>query len=94
VTVLLVERYLVAADRTSEFEALLDDHLRTVREQDDALWADGGTGDADGYLVLSEWRTEAALDAWLGAEALRAWDEAADTLLVGDVSRRRFTSSG
>jgi heme-degrading monooxygenase HmoA len=94
VTILLVERYPVAADKTDEFEALLDGYLRAVREQDGALWADGGSGDADGYLVVSEWRTAEALDAWQGADALRGWDDAADPLLVGDVSRRRFAPAG
>ena len=89
-TVLSLERYPVAVESLGDFEALLGELLVRMRREPGLLWADGGGGNGDGYVVLSEWRTPGDLDAWQSSPAAVSWEEATDPLLAGDVSRRRF----
>jgi len=90
VTVLSVERFAVAVGAEAEFGSLLADLLATVRGQPGLLWADGAPADGAGFIVVSEWRTAADLDAWEGSDAAAAWDESVDPLLTADRGRRRF----
>ena len=89
-TVLSLERYPVAVEAHSDFEGLLSELLVRMRRQPGLLWADGGRGGGDGYVVLSEWRTAGDLDAWQTSPAVVVWEESTDPLLAGDPSRRRF----
>jgi quinol monooxygenase YgiN len=92
VTVLRLDRYPVGSDRSSAFEALLPEYLAAIREAAGALWADAARTSGGHYLVLSEWRTAADLDAWEGSGADTGFTQAADVLLEGDVGRRRFAA--
>ena len=89
-TVLSLERFPVAVESNADFEALLAELLVRMRRQPGLLWADGGRAGADGYVLLSEWRTPGDLDAWQASPAVVAWEESTDPLLAGDASRRRF----
>jgi quinol monooxygenase YgiN len=94
-TVLQFERYPVDANRTDGFEALVQTLLTQVRAAPGVLWADASKAfdDEPSYLVLSEWRTEADLEAWeAGTEAL-AFLEQVDVHLRGEPTRRRFTGA-
>jgi quinol monooxygenase YgiN len=65
-----------------------------MRSAPGALWADAArAGDDDpSWIVLSEWRTAADLDAWESGPASTQFSQAADALLRGDITRRRFGS--
>lgn len=91
-TVLLLERFPVAAGEERSFIGLLEDHLRAIRAAAGVLWADSATAadDAPSFVVLSEWRTPADLDAWASGEGSAAFDRRCDPLLRGNVTRRRF----
>jgi quinol monooxygenase YgiN len=92
VSVLSLERYMVAESSRSAFEPLLAEFLTVMRTQPGLLWADGGrTEDDDGYVLLSEWRTPGDLDAWQVTPATETWEESTDPLLVTDAMRRRFS---
>lgn len=92
-TVLAFERYPVADDE-ARFREALDGLLEHMRESSGVLWADAGKAfdDEPSYIVLSEWRTEADLDAWEQTGDSRSFGDEIDVLLRGDVTRRRFTS--
>jgi quinol monooxygenase YgiN len=91
-SVLSMERYVVPASARESFQPLLSELLAAMRSQSGLLWADGGrTEDDDGYVLLSEWRTQGDLDAWQDTPAMRAWEESTDPLLAGDATRRRFS---
>jgi quinol monooxygenase YgiN len=93
-TVLAFERHPVAPDNAEEFIGLLNDLLETMRSAPGALWADAArAGDDDpSWLVLSEWRTGADLDAWESSGPAVAFSQATDVLLRDDITRRRFGS--
>jgi quinol monooxygenase YgiN len=95
VTVLVFERHPVDARHTPEFERLVDEVLAKMRLHPGVLWADAARWiDVDpGYLVASEWRTDADADAWTSSADADWFAEAAHPLLRGEVTRRRFTAS-
>jgi heme-degrading monooxygenase HmoA len=91
VSVLVLERYPVSTEAAAEFEALLSGHLGLLRTQPGLLWAEGARASDEGnYVLLTEWRTAADLDAWEASTAAGAFGESVDHHLAGDVSRRRF----
>lgn len=93
-SVLSLEQYSVAAGSRTDFEPLLAELLTVMRTQPGLLWADGGrTEDETAYVLLSEWRSQADLDAWQKTPASRDWEQATDPLLTGDGTRRRFSPS-
>jgi heme-degrading monooxygenase HmoA len=94
VTVLLFERYPVAAAATSDFASLLGELLADVREQPGLLWADAARAmdDDPSFIVASEWRTDGDAQRWAGGEEARVFAERADVHLRGEVTRRRFRS--
>jgi heme-degrading monooxygenase HmoA len=94
-TVLRFERFPVDQDRTKDFERLAAQMLAVLRSAPGALWAEAArTTEGDpGYLVVSEWRTPADADAWASSDEAGRFDQGAEALLRGDVSRRRFTAT-
>jgi len=93
-TVLAFERYPVDPNRTSEFEALVNDLLEHMRAAPGVLWADGmkAFDDEPSYVLLSEWRTDADLDAWGATETAGGFADDVDAALRGEVTRRRLSS--
>lgn len=94
-TVLHFERFPVDANRVDDFERLVGNTLELMRSAGGCLWADGAKAldDEPSYIVLSEWRCEADLEAWaVGAEAAAFLDDV-DVLLRGDSTDRRFTGT-
>ena len=66
-----------------------------MRSAPGALWADAAraTDDDPSWIVLSEWRTEADLAAWESGAPASEFSDAAEALLRGDITRRRFASA-
>ncbi|MGH2759994.1 MAG: antibiotic biosynthesis monooxygenase family protein [Actinomycetota bacterium] len=93
-TVLSFERYPVDPKQTERFETLVNELLAIMRTAPGALWADAGRAfdDEPSYLLLSEWRTDADLDAWLASDTPRGFGDAVDAALRGDITRRRFAT--
>ncbi|MEX0874638.1 MAG: antibiotic biosynthesis monooxygenase [Actinomycetota bacterium] len=93
-TVLAFERHPVASESVEGFIELLSGLLDAMRSAPGALWADAArAGDDDpSWLVLSEWRTGADLDAWESSLPAAEFSQAADALLRGDITRRHFGS--
>ena len=91
-TVLSFERFTTAPDADEAFAARADVHLEAVRRAPGALWAEL-TALRGGYTVLSEWRTGADLDAWEAGDAAVAFARDVDVFLVGEPTRRRFSSA-
>ena len=91
-TVLAFERHPVDEGCVPAFEELLEALVSAAREAPGVLWADAfrAFDDAPSYVVMSEWRTEADLDAFEGAEAAASFDEEADPLRRADPTRRRL----
>jgi quinol monooxygenase YgiN len=92
-TVLAFERHPVAPESADAFGNLLAVMLEAMRSAPGALWADcaRATDDDPSWIVLSEWRTEADLDAWETGGGSKEFAQASDALLRGDVTRRRFS---
>jgi heme-degrading monooxygenase HmoA len=93
-TVLRFERYPVDAKRTEGFEALVGAFLDAMRAAPGLLWADATKAfdDDPSYVVLSEWRTDADLDAWESSGAATTFGDGVDVHLRDDPTSRRFTS--
>ena len=93
-TVLSFERHPVAPESADAFIELLPGLLEAMRSAPGALWADAARArdDDPSWLVLSEWRTGADLDAWESSPPATDFSKAADALLRGDITRRRFGS--
>lgn len=92
-TVLSFERHPVTPANAQALESLVSELVRAIREAPGALWAQAaGVADDEAYLVLSEWRTAADLDAFEAGEAATRFDRSADPLRVGEPTRRRFES--
>jgi heme-degrading monooxygenase HmoA len=93
-TVLSFERYPVHPASVAPFETTLDDVVGTMREAPGALWADAARArdDDPSYLLLSEWRTEADLQAWDDGRAFGEFTDRTDALVREAPTRRRFTS--
>lgn len=91
-TVLAFERYPVDPSSTEAFEGLVNRLLRRAREAPGILWADAAKAfeDEPSYLVLSEWRTEADLDAWEATDDVGELRNDVELLLREDVTRRRL----
>lgn len=91
-TVLAFERHPVAPERADAFGELLSPMLEAMRAAPGALWADAARAadDDPSWIVLSEWRTSADLDAWEAGVQATEFAQASDALLRGDVTRRRF----
>lgn len=94
-TVLVLERHPVDTRSVPEFERLIDELLVRMREAPGALWADAGRSleGEPSYLVAGEWRTEADADAWTSSAGAVWFADAAEPLLRGEVTRRRFGAS-
>jgi heme-degrading monooxygenase HmoA len=94
-TILALERYPVAPDAEERFLEFVDVLLSRMRTAGGLLWTDAARAfdDEPSYIVLSEWRSAADLDAWEEGEDARALRDRSDVLLRGGVMRRRFTSS-
>lgn len=92
-TVLAFERHPVQPTRVDEFERLLDEILRDLRRQPGLLWADAAAAfdDRPSYVLLSEWRTGADLDAWEEGTAFREHTQRGDAYRREAPTRRRFT---
>jgi quinol monooxygenase YgiN len=88
-TVLSFERFTTAPDADERFAARVEVHLEGLRRAAGALWADLA-GVRGGYLLLSEWRTPADLDAWEAGEAAQNFWGDLDVYLIGEPTRRRF----
>ena len=91
-TVLAFERHPVAPDSAGAFGELVAAMLEAMRAAPGALWADAAraSGDDPSWIVLSEWRTQADLDAWERTGVAAEFAQASDALLRADVTRRRF----
>jgi quinol monooxygenase YgiN len=91
-TVLAFERHPVALESADAFGELLAPVLEAMRSAPGALWADAARAadDDPSWIVLSEWRTAADLDAWEAGSEATEFAQASDALLRGDVTRRRF----
>ncbi len=94
-TVLAFERYPAVPDSVEAFEELVRGVLEAMRSAGGCLWADGAKAfeDEPSYVVLSEWRTGADLDAWEASNEVVGFQEKIDVHLRGDATRRRFTGS-
>ena len=94
-TVLAFDRYPVDPNRTEAFESLVDGLFGEMRAAPGSLWADAmkAFDDEPSYVLLSEWRTEADLDAWEAVAITRTFHEEVDIHLRGEPTRRRFTSA-
>jgi quinol monooxygenase YgiN len=92
---LAFERYPVDPKSTDRFVAAVNEVLPAMRSASGALWADAmkAFDDDPSYLLLSEWRTDADLDAWESGAAARSFRDGIDVHLRGDPTRRRFGSS-
>ena len=92
-TVLAFERYPVDPDSEDRFRDAVDAHLALLRSGG-ALWADAARAfdDPPSYIVVSEWRTAADLDAWEQGGRAREFRDGCDALLRGEVTRRRFSA--
>ena len=76
----------------TEFERLAAELVDAARAASGMLWADvaRAADDEPSFILLSEWRTHADLDAWESSdETVRVRDEI-DNVARGDVTRRRF----
>lgn len=92
-TVLAFERYPIDPVRAEEFDRLADELLGAMRAAPGVLWADAARAfdDEPSRVLLSEWRTQADVDAWEGGREARSFAEASEVLLRGEVTRRRFS---
>lgn len=91
-THLRVERYPVAPDSVEEFEALAGGYVAEARAHPGSLWADlaRAADDDPSFLVLSEWRTAADLDAFSAGPSAAAFEDEAAIMLRGEPTSRRF----
>ena len=60
------------------------------------LWADAARAfdDEPSYIVASEWRSEADVNAWDACDSAAGFAEAIYPLLRGEATRRRFKDPG
>lgn len=95
-TALLVERHPVQPGHERDFRSALEQHLDRMREADGVLWADAGEtlDDGPGYLVLSEWRTAADLEAWERSGHRERFAEQTDPWVREAATARRFRGGG
>lgn len=91
-TVLSFKRFVTVPDGDEPFAARSEIHLEALRRAPGALWAEL-TGLPGGYIILSEWRTGADLDAWEGAATAQAFSRDVDVLLVSEPTDRRFEAA-
>lgn len=93
-TVLSFERYPVDPKHADVFEALVGELLEKMRSAPGALWADCARAfdDEPSYLLLSEWRTGADLEAWQASGVPAGFGGSADVTLRGEATRRSFVS--
>lgn len=91
-TVLSVERHPVHPASVDAFETLLDEMLAEMRHRPGSLWADAARAldDDPSYLVVSEWRTQADLDAWETSGEASAYRDRGEALVRATPTRRRF----
>ena len=92
-TVLSFERFTAAPDADERFVARVEIHLEELRRAPGALWADLA-GVRGGYLLVSEWRTAADLDAWEAGNSAQNFRGDLDVFLIGEPTRRRFEGVG
>jgi quinol monooxygenase YgiN len=95
-TVLSFERFPVEPRQLEPFEAHVRRLLEAMREASGNLWADAARAfdDEPSYIVASEWRSEADVDAWDGCDAAAGFGEATYPLLRGEATHRRFKDPG
>ena len=95
-TVLAFARYPVEPASETHFKQLVDEHLARIRSAGGALWADAAKAmdDEPSYILLSEWRTSADLDAWETTNEAQDLRDRSDGYLRGEVTRRRFDGGG
>jgi quinol monooxygenase YgiN len=91
-TVLYFERFPVDPAGEERFKQLVFELLERIRAAGGALWADAARAfdDEPSYVLLSEWRTTADLDAWDTSEDAGVFRDRSDPHLRGEVTRRRF----
>lgn len=94
-TVISLERYPVAHDAEERFRNLIEAALARMRSAGGVLWADAAKAfdDEPSYIVVSEWRSTADLDAWDESDAAGAFRADVDVLLRGEVLHRRFADA-
>ena len=94
-TVLALDRYAVAPDSEKRFRELIDELLIRMRVAGGILWADAAkaSDDEPSYVVLSEWRSDADLEAWETDDPAAVFRDGVDVLLRGEVVRRRFVNA-
>lgn len=84
----------MAPESVQEFEALAGGYVAETRAHPGSLWADlvRAADDDPSFLVLSEWRTGADLDAFSSGPSAAAFEEEAVIMLRGEATTRRFES--
>ncbi len=89
---LSVERHPVHPASVDAFEALVAELLGEMRGRPGCLWADAAKAldDDPSYLVVSEWRAEADLDAWETSKEASAYRDRGEELVREAPTRRRF----
>jgi quinol monooxygenase YgiN len=93
-TVLSFERFTIVPDDAAEpFVARVEQCLDELRRAPGALWADLA-GFRGGFMLLSEWRTAADLDAWEAGTVDQNFRADIDVYLIGEPTRRRFEGAG
>ncbi len=90
-SVLHLERLLSAAGSAEALGSNARSMVASMRSADGALWAEV-TEVEDGFLVLSEWRSEADLEGWQGSAGAEALAQARDALMAEAPTLRRFTA--
>lgn len=91
-SVLWLERHQVDGSRRSEHDTALALLLDAMRAADGFLWADAAASIVDDEMttVVSEWRTQADLEAFRAGEAYSAFARDVEVALREAPSLRRF----
>lgn len=93
-TILLIERHQVDPAHRSAYETDLVDLLGAMRAAPGFLWCDASASltDPESVTVMSEWRTPADLEAFVGTPGYKDFMESCDLWLRESPVTRRFPS--